>query len=153
MADPFADPTDVAARWRPLSAAETVVAQTLVVDASTLLRQRFPGIDDNITSGALDPNIATMVCAGMVIRALNSPDDGVASESATTGPFGRSVTYANPLRNVFLTAADVTLILGYQPTGQSNSFANDTVWCGPNEGEFVPTYDTLTVVNPIYNVP
>jgi hypothetical protein len=32
------------------------------------------------------------------------------------GPYSQSQTFANPLGNVFLTAADMTLILGYQPS-------------------------------------
>lgn len=134
MADPFADAGDVAARWRPLTDAETVVASTLVVDASTLLRQRFPGIDDQVTSGAVDPNILTMVVAGMVKRALVAPDDGVSQESETVGPYSRSQSFANPMRNVFLTAADITLILGYQPGAVSKSYANDTINCSPYGG-------------------
>lgn len=146
MADPFADASDVAARWRPLTSDETTVAQTLCMDASTLIRQRFPGIDSQVTSGAVDPNILTMVCAGMVKRALVAPDDGVSAQTETTGPYGRSRTYANPLQNVFLTAADQVLILGYQPAGQSNCYANTTSHCGTFGDEVNLYYDVLTIL-------
>lgn len=134
MADPFADAGDVEARWRPLTSAETTVAETLVVDASALIRARFPGIDSQVTSGAVDPAVLTMVVAGMVKRALVAPEDGVTQQSETTGPFSQSQTFANPMRNVFLTAADLTLIIGYQPSASSHKFGNDTSHnenCGP----------------------
>jgi hypothetical protein len=45
------------------------------------------------------------------------------------GPYSQSQTFANPMRNVFLTTADLVLILGYQPAGQSRGYANDTTQC------------------------
>lgn len=127
MADPFASSADVAARWRPLTTAETAVADVLAGDASTLIRARFPGIDGQVTSGGVDANILTMVVAGMVKRALIAPDDGVSQQSEGVGPFSHSRSYTNPMRNVFLTAADLTLILGYLPAGGTHHFGNDTI--------------------------
>lgn len=118
---PFADATDVAARWRPLTQAEQDVASVLVLDASALIRSRFPGID-----GQVDPDILTMVVAGMVKRALVAPDDGVSQESVGTGPYSHSQTFANPMRNVFLTAADLVLIQGYKPKGGTFGYGNTT---------------------------
>lgn len=126
MADPFADSSDIAARWRPLSPAEADQADVLCVDASALIRARFPGVDSQVTSGQVDGDILTIVVAGMVRRAMVAPAEGVASQSESAGPFARSRTFANPLGNVFLTAADLTLILGYQPSAGSHRFANDT---------------------------
>lgn len=122
----FANTLDVAARWRPLTPAEESVADALLVDASLLIRARFPGIDAQVASGAVDSNVLVAVVSGMVKRAMIAPADGVSQESESTGPFSHSQSYANPLGNVFLTAADMTLILGYQPSGQSHGFANDT---------------------------
>jgi hypothetical protein len=126
MATPFATSADVAARWRPLTAAEQTVADTLVGDASALIRARFPGIDASIAAGNLDPDIVKMVVAGMVKRALVAPLDGVSQQSEGTGPYSHSETFANPMRNVFLTAADMVLIEGYKPKAASQRFANDT---------------------------
>src|SRR4051812_28606000 len=103
MADPFATAADVAARWRSLTPAEETIADTLVSDASALIRARFPGIDAQVTSGAVEAGILTIVVAGMVKRAMIAPDDGLAQHSESAGPFSDSRTYANPLRNVFLT--------------------------------------------------
>jgi hypothetical protein len=126
MGDPFADSSDVAARWRPLTSAEIGQADVLCADASALIRARFPGIDSQVTSGQVDSGVLTMVVAGMVRRAMIAPAEGVSSQSETAGPFARSQTFANPLGNVFLTAADLTLILGYQPRASSHKFGNDT---------------------------
>lgn len=126
MAGSFATAQDVADRWRPLTDPETVVATTLVADASALIRARFPGIDSQIANGALDPTIPLMVVASMVKRALVAPLDGVSQQSEGVGPYNQSQTFANPMRNVFLTEADLTLLLGYRPTAVSAQFANDT---------------------------
>lgn len=127
MAEPFATSADVEDRWRPLTPAETSIADTLVMDASALIRARFPGIDDTIAAGNLDAGIVTMVVAGMVKRALIAPLDGVSQQSEGTGPYSHSETFANPMRNVFLTAADLVLIEGYKPKAGSHKFGNDTV--------------------------
>jgi hypothetical protein len=121
MADPFATADDVAARWRPLTSAEEDQADVFAADASALIRARFPGID-----GQVDPAILTIVVAGMVKRAMIAPDDGVSQESETVGPYSRSQSFANPLRNVFLTAADLVLIEGYRPTGGTFGYGNTT---------------------------
>lgn len=129
MADPFATAADVAARWRPLTSAEETVADALLIDASLLIRARFPGIDGEVTSGQVDPAVLVAVTANMVKRAMIAPADGISQESESTGPFSHSQSYANPMGNVFLTAAEITMILGYQPAGQSVGFVNDTTQC------------------------
>lgn len=148
MADPFADNTDVAARWRPLTATEQDTADALCSDASAVLRARFPGIDSQVTTGAVDSDVLTMVCAGMVKRAMVGGSDGVSQQTDTLpGGFSRGQSFANPLGNVFLTAADLVLILGYQPSGQSNGYANDTMRRGSlSDGGIALTYDTLTIL-------
>ena len=122
----FASAEDVAARWRPLTSAEESVAEALLIDASLLIRARFPGIDAQSASGQVDPDVLVAVTAGMVKRAMIAPADGISQESQGMGPFTHSQSYANPLGNVFLTQADITLILGYMPAGQASQFANDT---------------------------
>jgi hypothetical protein len=130
----FATAQDVADRWRPLSDSEETLADVLCGDASTLIRARFPGIDGQAAAGQIDPDILTIVVAGMVKRAMIAPADGVSQQSETVGPFSRAQSFANPLQNVFLTAADLVLILGYQPSASSHRYANDTnrvEGCGP----------------------
>lgn len=126
MADPFATSQDVADRWRPLDSAEQDMADVLAGDASTLIRARFPGIDSQVTAGTVDAGVLLIVVAGMVKRAMIAPEDGVSQANDTVGPYGWSRSFANPMRNVFLTAADLTLILGYMPSASSHKFGNDT---------------------------
>lgn len=149
MGDPFADNTDVAVRWRPLNTNEQAQADALCQDASAVIRARFPGIDSQVVGGTVDGDVLIMVVAGMVKRAMIGGADGVTSQTeALPGGFSRGQTFANPLGNVFLTAADLVAILGYQPAGQSNTFANDTRRHGAG-GDFVNlSYDTLTVLGP-----
>ncbi|NUR24988.1 MAG: hypothetical protein HOV83_03920 [Catenulispora sp.] len=130
----YATAQDVADRWRPLTSDETSVAAVLAADASAVIRARFPGIDGQVDSGAVDPDILKMVVAGMVKRALISPAEGVSQQSETAGPYSHSQTFANPMRNVYLTEADLVLILGYIPTGSSHNFANDTTDCSASYG-------------------
>jgi hypothetical protein len=113
---------DVSNRWRPLSDAETLKVETLLGDASALLRAEFPGIDTTIDSGGLDATIVASVVAQMVKRAMLAPSDGIQQESETAGPYSHSQQYANPMGNVFLTAAERTLILGRQPEAMSVQF-------------------------------
>lgn len=145
--DPFASPDDVAARWRPLTVGEAVVAATLVEDASALIRQRFRGIDGQVASGAVDCGILTMVVAGMVKRALIAPSPGVSQQSETAGPYSQSQTYANPMQNVFLTAADLVLIQGYIPAGGSHGYSNTTIRRSPDLSDLTGYYDGgITVI-------
>jgi hypothetical protein len=125
--NPFATPDDVASIWRPLTPEEETAATTLLEVASAIIRSRFPGIDSEVTTGAVPAENVRFVCAGMVKRALIAPDDGVSQESSTTGPYSAAQTFANPLRNVFLTAADLILIQGYRPSGGSFSYGNTTI--------------------------
>lgn len=121
MGVPFATTDDVADRWRPLTPDEQNVAETLVSDASAIIRARFPGVD-----GQVDPDVLRIVVAGMVKRALVAPMDGVSQESESVGPINHSLSFANPMRNVFLTAADIILIEGYRPTGGTFQYGNTT---------------------------
>lgn len=114
MAD-LAVVSDVADRWRPLSTAETAVATVLLGDASALVRAAYPGVDADITSGALDSTVVAGVVAQMVKRAMLRAD-GVKSEA--TGPY--SVTYDNAAGNLFLTAAE-RLLLGDAQTATAKS--------------------------------
>ncbi len=73
MAD-LATSLDVEARWRPLSAAEQVVADTLIAEVSAMIRLRVPDIDTRI---ATDLNLAVVVrgvVAEAVRRVLSNPD-------------------------------------------------------------------------------
>lgn len=134
MVGPFANSQDVADRWRPLTDAESGVADTLCGDSSAVIRARFPGIDAQVDAATMDLAVLVMVVAGMVKRAMLGGGDGISQETQAIGTASQSRTYANPLGNVFLTEADTVAILGYQPAGQSHQYSNTTTQVGPLPG-------------------
>lgn len=64
----------LAARWRPLTSAETVVAQSLLDDAWTILQARVPGLAARLDAATLDPELVVAVESAMVLRVLRNPD-------------------------------------------------------------------------------
>lgn len=61
-------PEDIAAGWRPLTAAEAITAQGLIVEAAVLLTVSVPGLDGK------DAGIVKLVVSRMVRRVLKNPD-------------------------------------------------------------------------------
>ncbi len=61
-------PSDVAAGWRPLTAAEDLIAAGLIAEAITLLTVTVPGFDSK------DEGIARLVVSRMVRRVMKNPD-------------------------------------------------------------------------------
>lgn len=108
MAEPFAENSDVAARWRTLSAAEQARADVLLDDASAILRSLVPTVDAQITAGTLDPIVPLSIVCAMVKRAMQGPVDldGVTQSQTTTGPFSTGVTFANPSGDLYLTKSE-----------------------------------------------
>ena len=99
MADPFATPTDLAARWRALTLDETDRATTLLADASSKMRNFCRGngrnLDTALAADELDTDTAKRIACGMVKRSMSAPAGvpeaaGQAQQSA--GPFRRLVT-------------------------------------------------------------
>lgn len=127
MADPFATPDDLAVRWRPLSPTEIDTAAALLDDASLRLRAEYPGLDDNVTNGSVDPGVLRAVAVAMVKRAMiGGSAAGMTQQSEGMGPFSHSSSFANPLGNLFITAEEDRFIRGYQPGAQSVGYGNDT---------------------------
>lgn len=110
MATAFASATDLAARWRPLSTAEEDTAETLLGDASVILRAECPDVDARLTvvPPLLDPDLPKMIVCAMVKRAMIAGADveGVTNTQQTAGPFSQSLTYSNPMGNLYLTKAE-----------------------------------------------
>lgn len=81
---PFAEPSDVAGIWRPLTAAETATATGLIAQASAKLEalalERGIEIATYIGSDQLRVNLAKDAVANAVKRVLQNPD-GVLSTS------------------------------------------------------------------------
>lgn len=108
---------DVADRWRPLTTDEITLVNILLIDASDIVRVRFPDVDARILSGSLAVTTVVRVVAGMVRRAMMNRDtEGITQGSETVGPFAHSQTYANPNGNLYLTADDIR---SFEPEGFS----------------------------------
>lgn len=105
MAEPFATPDDLEARWRPLSPAEKERATVLLGDASALIRDLAKGIDQRIADEQIDPATPKSIACAVVKRAMHSPAgyDGVTQAQSTAGPFQQGVTFANPSGDLYLT--------------------------------------------------
>lgn len=113
MAEPFATSADVAARWRALTPEETAVADQLAIDASDIIRTRWPNVDARIADGSLTAASVTRVVAAMVKRAMNQPvPEGFESFSQGVGPFNAGGKVVNPNGNLYLSAEEVRLFEG-----------------------------------------
>lgn len=121
-ATPFADASDVRARWSSLPSAQDAVTDQLCADASLIVRAQYPGIDDQIPNESDLADRLEVVVVNMVKRAIMIATPGAAQESSATGPYSHSVTYANPLQNLFVTAAEDSLIRGYLPRAMTVSY-------------------------------
>jgi hypothetical protein len=107
----YATVDDLAARWRPLTEAETARAATLLGVASRRARRKFPTLDLRVATGDLDPLEVTDVVCDVVKRVLlTGGPEGVRQESETLGPFARSQTYANPLGNLYFTPEELAVL-------------------------------------------
>jgi hypothetical protein len=108
---------DVAIRWRPLTSEEMIIVETLLEDASDMVRVRFPNVDADILAGTVRAATAVRVVAGMVRRAMmNRDNEGITQGAETVGPFSVSHSYANPSGNLYLSKDD---ILAFEPDGYS----------------------------------
>lgn len=102
MTEPLTSQSDVeAALLRPLSDTEAVYINRIIAQASALLRQAAPSIDDRIDRYNADfsdltgvsADVVAAVLAGVVKKYLVNPT-GIASQTDTDGPFSHSVSYA-----------------------------------------------------------
>lgn len=107
MPEPYATIGDLVDRWRPLSASEETTAAALLSDASAMMRVEFPTLDARIAAGTMPVDITRMVACSMVKRAMSTSGlEGVSSQQESAGTLSRSVTYANPMGNIYLTKQD-----------------------------------------------
>lgn len=117
--DPFADPSDVEAIWRPLTDAESIVVASRIMQASRLLRRKVlqlvgVSLDDLIVSGPITAADVTDVVADVVHRALTMKPF-VKQQSTTVDDATISMTFDSSVSDqggVFITEAEVFDLLG-----------------------------------------
>lgn len=112
----YATVDDLAAAWRPLTAAEEVRADALLARASRMILRRWSDVDERIAAGDLHAADVADVVLEMVQSAMSSPAPGVEQYSENVGPFGGSVKYANPMGRLFFTAEMVRVFEGTPAT-------------------------------------
>lgn len=91
MANP-ATTDDIVARWRPLSEAETVIAETRLADAWRKIRREVPTLEARLEEGNLDLiEDASQVMADAVIRVLQALErNGIRKGSVSIDDHARS---------------------------------------------------------------
>lgn len=100
---PLAVIGDVGRQFGTMTPAQEGLAGHLVRAASSLLRQRVPGIDADVRAGRLDPDVAALTVTNMVLRVMRNPN-GLRSE--TTGPFSRTYDTSAAAGQLVLTDYD-----------------------------------------------
>lgn len=115
MATPYAQVSDLAARWRnmPSDTATQNTATTLLGDASFYVRQWFPTETAAMDAGQADPTGALILVCAMVKRALiNVDNEGVSQAADGMAGMTETRTYANPQGNLYILDNEMTLIQG-----------------------------------------
>ncbi|MBE6483670.1 MAG: hypothetical protein E7Z96_02650 [Actinomycetaceae bacterium] len=106
MDNAFATVADLEARWRPLTDTERARAETLLVDAASLIRDTCPATWQAAGEATLRRVSCAVVKRAMVAPAGDMDLIGVASQQATVGPFSQQITFRDPGGDLYLTAAE-----------------------------------------------
>lgn len=115
---------DVENRWRPLTDAERVIANTLLGDVWRMIARRIPDVDErmaDVDTGADYTADVVMVQANAVMRVLKNPD-GNRSESIDDYSWTRDRTLSAGI--LYLTDDEWALLDG--GTGVRGAFTIDT---------------------------
>jgi hypothetical protein len=103
----YATVAELEERWRPLSTSEKAKATVLLDDASAIL-------DAECDKAQVSPNLGLLkiVCVDMVKRAMSSTVDDapVTNMQQTAGPYSASLTFANPMGDMYLTRTNRKLL-------------------------------------------
>jgi len=104
---PLAVIGDVGRQFGPMTPAQEGLAGHLVRAASSLLRQRVPGIDEDVRAGRVDADVAALTVTNMVLRVMRNPN-GLRSE--TTGPFSRTYDTSAAAGQLVVTDYDLAAV-------------------------------------------
>lgn len=103
--EPFATVNDLELRYRLLDDSEKERAETLLSDASAILRAEFSRAGETIDeSDDIQSANLVRVCCSMVRRVLSSgPLDDVSSVNRMAGSYSEQRTFANPTGDMYIT--------------------------------------------------
>ena len=96
--------SDVAARWRALTADEATRAEALLADALASTDALAPGADEGIVR---------QVACSMVVRAMSAGADaplGASQAQWTAGSYSGSVSFSNPSGDLYMTQQEKSLL-------------------------------------------
>lgn len=119
---------DLEARWRPLSAQETINGETFLADAWRMLRRRIPTLEADIvadTSGELEAEVVRVECTA-VLRLMKNPD-GKRQESIDDYAWTRDQAVSAGLLYFTDDELDDLIVDGTGPTG---AFSIDLLGAG-----------------------
>jgi hypothetical protein len=111
MAPNPVDPSDVEARWRPLTPEENTVVGSLLDDAWALMQIRVPAVA-TAEAGSVGEALIRSVMVAMILRVLKNPD-GAKSETIDDYSFTRDDS--NATGGLYLSDDDVELLRGFSP--------------------------------------
>jgi hypothetical protein len=103
----YATVDDLMKRWRSLTEDEQDKAAVLLDDATAMIAAECKKARAHPPEGLLK-----IVCVDMAKRAMSSPVDDIPASNVqqTAGPYSASVTFANPMGDMYLTKANRKLL-------------------------------------------
>ncbi len=122
---PFATFADLKKRWPSCPAGSDSRADSLLEDASDMVRDRWPDVDARIAAGTLRARSVGRVVCQMVKRAMNSDDEaGVEEIQVSSGTLGETRKFANPDGALYFTGAEERFLSG-KPAATGRAAAVD----------------------------
>lgn len=115
---PFAEVSDIEARWKVLTASETVVAGVLLEDASQLIIDTCP-----YASGASANTLKRVVCSVVKRAMMTPPIVGAGSVQQGANGYQATVNFTNPTGDLYLSKSEKQA-LGY---GRQRAFEIDLI--------------------------
>jgi len=115
----YATATDLADYWRPLSDGEATRATVLLGYAATLINEQ-PGAADLDGDPAFSPATCKHVSLDMVKRAMIG-GGGITGGSQAMADMTHTVSYVNPVGNLYLTSQELARLQGHPYTGAMGS--------------------------------
>lgn len=114
MADPFATVDDLAALWRPLTAAERARADALLPAASAIIRAEVPDVDARLANESLDAELTKWVACQMVRRVMLSSSDmpPVSQQQQAVGGVSIGFTLVNPTGDLYMSRSELKMLGG-----------------------------------------